>query len=426
MRFARSVALICAFVSASFLTLPVAARQATPVASPTASAPLDLAAMLLTPGDVPVPGYGALNSSISTLAQMAGYSAPYLGVDPDGLERDLAVAGFRRRFNSDLGLPGDPSDADSPPATMVSSYVLEFGDAAGAEAAFALLEDERNVPTARDLPAVAALGDRVEITRDSGSADWNGTHVAFTYLDISFLTGNLYGDVTVTDYTGGEPSQDFVEQLGRTLLGRIDAVRTQNGPGLGDRVVRLAWDDAQLWKDTYYRLGGVDIPFYADEPPLSFHAEQFGAATDVYHAWGVIAGAGSFQVRLHRFASAEAAATARVQGVGTPLSYSPGYDCCVRALEGWGSFGDWSEAYAYTSQRPLLYPGGRLYGVVVAVRVGAEVAVLDLETPVEAPLAQIEALVAAQVACLTGGACPPQPVPAALSSVANPVATPAS
>jgi hypothetical protein len=403
---------------------PVAARQASPVTTPGAGAVLDLAAMVPAPDDLPEPGFGMLNSGTWLLDSLVPGTAAYLGLDPAELTRHLAETGFVRQYESYLGQPATPGDFEGSPAEIIRFYVAEYATATGAAAAFDVIEDERAVPTARDVPNLATIGAQSEATRDAGPWDFGGNALRQQNVDLAFRLGNLYAGVTVYDFRGSEPAIANVEALAELFLSRLQAGFGELSPGLGNRVLRVVGPDTRPLRDAYYRLDGRGVPFYGDqaENVEAFQREALEPATDVYSAQAEIPAIGQIQVRLYRFANAEVAAAARVQGWRGPLLYTPGRAFRVRWAPEVSAIGDETRAHTYTSERPM-YAGGRaLRGAVVYVRVGAFVLVVDLEAP-NASLAVAEALAVAQAACLEAGdPCAPVPLPPGL---AEPVGTPA-
>ena len=439
----RHHSIVVSIVFLLSLLLPAAmatAQDATPAASPTAGQPLDLAAMALTPDDVDIPGLGSWSSQALTLDQEVASRAEYDQKDPAVVRESLVAAGWQRQYQSILAAPEVYGTESSVLAQFVLSYVREFADAEGASAGLAFLEDESGRPSAsggatpvagemslaEDIPGTRVIGDESEITRHLGIDPGDGR--SYRALDLTFRTGNLVAGVSLYDYLGGEPDVAEIEALAQTYLERIEQVRAEGAPGLSNRVVRLDAPGIVPGRDDYLRLDGVYVPYYNESPETTaFYSTFYGDAIDLYFVSQSLP-AGStetggddvtYENYFSRFAD-EAAATDYLAGTEERLAGLGGY--AVEALPDAATIGDESRTFAITGQAG----GQERRGYELYARVGNEVVDILIFAQPEAPLAAVEELARAQVACLQSEElCARMPVPAALAAL-TPPATPAA
>ena len=368
---------------------------------------LDVQAMTLTPEDLADEGLDdfGLGFSETTFAdQVIASTADARGLDEDEVADVLEDAGLARRYDSYLYLP-DEDDPAAPAVRQVVSYVLEFADEDGAEAAFAFLEDESASESAEDVRGVAEIGDESEATRDQGEDPETGDEYA--QIDLTFRTDNVHAGVAIIDWQGDEPDLDEVEALAERLLERIETTIADGGPGLGAQVARLAGDGVVTTADQYVLLDGDAIAGFGEARRDARGRAR--AAADVDQTDGyrlsqqLYAGEGLtyavwYQVDVWRFAD-EDAAEDWLAGTEDRVESNQGMTN-LDFVDDLANVGD--EAVAYTVETE---DGGIRYRSV-ALRVEATVAVIDLSGPETPPADAVEALAGAQADCLDDGGCP--------------------
>lgn len=426
-------ALALALVIAAWPMAPApvsALGGATPASSPQTgqTALLDLAGMVLAPADLTQPGFVLDTDGMVTLSEEAARVNQDRGghaADFQRLSGELRAAGWQRRYENRLGLPRSDDPAHFTRAVITS--VTAYADATGAAAGFATLQDMSAIPTAHDVPSTRTIGDRSQLTSDSGTTSDN---VPYQSLALAFQTGNLTAGVTIEDFTNNPPDVALAESLAAKLQTRIGDVR-RRGDGLGSEILRLATTGPSSTLDGYIRRDGVTIPF-ANETAASFAARDAGydGATDVYDVQqrlpaGTAPGSSPpyYVVWLYRFPNPTAAAT-WFQTLPPALAAKPGQYVDLSPVAGARAFGDESVTlgYGYRASETIT-----TRGFMVLTRVGRDVARIQLDARSPVPPTAVETVAAAQVACLHAGVCPSTaPVPAALiPSTATPPATPA-
>ncbi len=368
----------------------------------------DIQAMTLTPEDLAdegLEGYGLGFAETSFPDQVIASTAAARGLDEDEVGEILEDAGFARRYDSYLNLP-DEDDPAAPTVRQIISYVLEFADEDGAEAAFAFLEDESDNEAAEDVSGGADIGDESEATRDQGEDQATGDEYA--QIDLTFRLGNLHAGVAIVDWQGDEPDIDEVEALAEHLLERVEETIEDGGPGLGTQVARLTGDGIVTSADSYTLLDGDAIAAFgesrADSQGRTRAAADVGQ-TDGYQLWQqLFAGEEEpdddvwYQVDVWRFADEDAAedwlADTEDRVAANQLLDNLDID------DGSPAVGDESVIYTVETE-----DGGIRYQSV-ALRVDATVAVIDVSAPESPPAAAVVTLAEAQAECLDDGACP--------------------
>ncbi len=389
--------------------LGAVAQEATPAVT-TAGATTDLAAMTLVPGDLDDSGFGLDGGQTLGVDDEAEGAADYRGGsadDADSIRDALSKAGFLRRYVS--GLVNPPSSERDRTERRISSYAALYDDEDGAADGFALLEDESDVSSAKDLPDTKQFGDESEITRDTGETT-DETPRSFTLIDLTFRQGNIVAGVTITDFSGDQPPVKSVEALARIMVERIAATLAATEPGLGSLAARVGGDGLSVpyTYEVYERRDGVTVPLVDESKNLSRARDKgFGHAVDVFslqqelQVTGVDAEANPFYyVELLRFEDADAAGASFAEPVA-PKLIIPAYEE-VKKVKDATSFGDDSATYSYAF---TLNNDLSTHGYVVLTRVGAVLARVQIDGEPTVPLKAVEAVAKAQVACLEAGSC---------------------
>ena len=179
----------------------------------------------------------------------------------------FADAGFVDVYRHDQRIPADPADPGGAPARQVETSAYLFGDARGAEAAFAVIADEGELDDTEVLDIdVRNLGDAAELTvlrhEDTGAYG-----VPYAELELEILYGRLV--LAVSTFTFGDEGEevagppdvdrdavDIVQALGERLVERAEAALDGESPRLGSAVVRIESDVVRSPFVGYERLDG--------------------------------------------------------------------------------------------------------------------------------------------------------------------------
>jgi len=180
----------------------------------------NLPAITLPAEAFPVPGMVLQGGGeMRTPLKEAAAFAKALGVDQAALLDGMQSAGWEARYVSNVVLPtaGDPSDF------LIGGWssVTEQESAAGAQAAFALLDDSA-VPGAVVLDA-PPVGDASRLTQVSGVDNIGRNYVRMRY---TFVHGDLVGSVALFWYDGapsGPVDAATMAATAQVLLDRMDA-----------------------------------------------------------------------------------------------------------------------------------------------------------------------------------------------------------
>jgi len=328
----------------------------------------------------------------------------------------LADAGWRQRYESVIAAPqsADPTLFD----TQLTANVIEYADDATAEEAFGVA-----VGGSEALEA-ETIGDDSHLNAVSGVASRTGS--AYRGLRLVFRQERVVVVLTYVDLLNRAVDQPTFEALGLAVQERTTSVLGEGFDGLSPKVLRLdlsAATAAPTVREAYEVVGGSVIRLYGeDEATL----ETRGAVYDgVDNAYGkvvaaTLAGGGgrraeregtpaaadagsplAFSVALYAFAD-EAGADAWLAGLDARLQQSdlPGY-LSFAAVADAPAFGDASLTYELNRQiEEVTGDGFRIY-----VRVGAEVAAVEVASAQGFSLEAVGELVTAQVDCLQRGAC---------------------
>ncbi|MGD9714879.1 MAG: hypothetical protein AB7V46_22890, partial [Thermomicrobiales bacterium] len=241
---------------------------------------LDLPATSLTPGDaaaVGIEGTGRFeNGHFRSLTEYSAIRAEFLNIPLAEVESTLTDAGYLQGYTSNLGIPQQPGNPDSPPTRVVFSSIYEYATDEGAAAAWAINSDYSGVTIAvvdSSLIPSGPIGDQAVMTRTtSGTMEEEGPS---DQIDTLFRIGNIiaatgiidYG-MTVEDVENPGPSDPLivaqVEQLAARLIERVEEARGGTVPGLSTRALVLSADQADPgFSSEGYRLIGAElIPYY--------------------------------------------------------------------------------------------------------------------------------------------------------------------
>lgn len=429
----------CAGMVAALALVPalVQAQDATPT---TVEPPANLTAMVLFPADLPGRGLALSDGSFDDRTFVVETVTEQTGKSEQEVHADLDAFGFGRRYAlrlaeawpTGIATPvGIDGPIENPWARTVSTFVTEFPSAEDAAAAFAYLERDAedagsmaNFTDVEDLPLDAAIGDEAELTSAVGVT--SDAQRPYTTLNLTFRTGNLIGDVAISDYLARELDSAEIEGLAEQLLARMEAVRSGEMPDLGQRVLRFA---GPTYNDSYTRIDGMYIPRHGETAEMTAEGQARSNAQASYAQEQDVEGTaqGAYLItHVLQFATLEDAAAYDMDAVRQRLADDPTFN--VDDIQDSPGPGDAARIFHYTYADDSEYAGWGGYGIVA--QSGPWVIVLYLELPADfAPDIAVE-LAEMQLACATGDPCPDElPVPASLlAPAATPVAqaTPAA
>lgn len=388
---------------------------------------LDLASLVPFPADLEgIAGLGfVLDEGRYRSLRDAAREAAGEGAAPAAVlqaEQQLVDAGWRGRYDGKLAVPqgSDPRLFE----LEVSSFVIEYAQSSGAEATFNALNQGAGLDA-------ETIGDASLLTEGSGVV--GNTGAAFQSRQLVFRQDRLLFVVVLADLMNREPDQAALETLGQTLQGRAEAVLSGDEPGLSRTVVRI--DPADVLRidgdESYLARDGALVPDFNEsaQQRAAREAAYAGAASVYTAAFNArLGGAGDeatpateaplvlYTVTLYEFAD-DGEAEDWMAGLGDRLDQDPtvGRFLAFSPLEDFPELGDQTAAFSLSRESV----GGTASGFRFYVRVGNQIASVELAAAPEAPRTAVEELVEAQVACLEADACPDlAPLPAGLGQEA--------
>ena len=375
-----------------------------------APAPLDLAAMTLTPADLAAVGWDRLGLasgqtlSATDLADRAVWPAG-AGEEQDAVYDTLLKAGWQQAYGASFATFWDPNRVD--PGRQVDVEVVAYTDAAGAAQGFALVPDVFATGSITAVTGARPIGDEARLVRVAARDPQAGT--PSQELVLGFRHGRLTARVLLRDWTGAEPTVATVEALATRLLTRIKQVVQTGGPGLSIQALRVSQRENATLAESYVRLDGEDIRS-AYQSSVEFAAEvaSYEAATDVYSSRTEMAANDSsytldFSTDLYLFPNTDQASAWLREA---PTRLDQGVDVTAFAIEEEiVEIGD--EAIAMTLVRDPDHDGIEVMNTAgVLVRSGAVVADIRLIRLYDPPsLSAVMELAAGQAACLAGDDC---------------------
>lgn len=414
---------LLAILSLGLLGAPALAlaQTASPAASPVAGAPLTVPAGI--PLDLPAMTLFAQEMD-PAFVNVGGY---LLDVDGIVAQQRLIPAGPLRATLEDAGLVveysqyGGEFDADGAYIAAGWSHVELFADAEGASEGLAILFDGSLDPMATPVAGAPAIGDEARLTRTT--VDDPDTGESYAIVDYSFRVGNLTAGVSLFAYDGTEPDADRAIALAKQMLPRVERglAAAPAGPFFTTlRVEGRSGYTTGTALEGYSFLNGVAPVEWADTPESwaarqeslkksgveSLYATtvylQPDANADPYVALTVSASVFTFATPEEAAAFANASAEGYIALVGESFA-----SIAARADAPEGGSG---VDFSYDQD-----DGSVTSGMQVWIPVGSVVISVSADQVGGVPEAGIDALVAAQTACLEHPAtmCAPIALPAA-------------
>lgn len=418
----------CCLLLAALGPIPTQVAPAAAQANASANAP-DLAAMALRPADLAQPGYGLWYSdqmSAETQAQALNEAHGGNAAALAQLVAQLHLDGWQRGQEIFLGLPR--SDDPSQVTSAVGTQLVEYADATGAAAGFALLENSTGVKGVATRAPSRTFGDESLITIDRRLA--SDPRQPQVWADLTFRTGNLVATVAILNFSQTTPQTAALERLAGILGPRVAAVRAGHGaPGLSTRALRLGGTNVTTYDDHYERLANTTFPYVGESADaLAARADSY-ASDHVTDAYYVSQGVGSanasnaiyYTLYVERFAQEQDAQTWLRDTPGAFVA-NPGQGVTASAVPNAATVGDGSAMVAYRYARPNKTEAA---GYTVYLRVGQTGATVQLDGVPSVPQAAVEQLAAAQATCIINGGCPEAMPPPVSPPAATPAASPA-
>ena len=397
------ICLILLFVSLLSSTAAATARTESP-------APVDLAAMTLTPSDLETAGLAGLGLtsgqalSVTDLADRAVWPAG-AGEEQDAVRDALDAAGWQQGYGATLASLWEPNRSDL--GRQVEVEVAAYADAPGAEQGFALVPDVFVTGPVEAVPSTRQFGDDSRLTRVAARDPQAGA--PSQELALGFRQGRLTARVLIRDWSGNEPTLETIEALAARLSARIGRVLEDGGPELSIYVLRVEPRAHAVQSETYVRLAGEDIRSTYETPEgFATRVATYGEAIDVFTSSTEIEASDSsyslgFSADLYRFAAEDQAAAWLREA---PIRLNQGTDVITFTVEeGVAGFDD--EALAVTLDRDFGQDGIEVYHTsAVLFRSGAVVADIRLTRVYDPPsMPATKELAAAQAACLAATHC---------------------
>ncbi len=439
------------------------AQEATPAAGAWVGSEPDLAAMLITPGDLEamgLPGMGRFfNGWFNSLDGFAEGTAGFYGHSVEETRAMAERIGLSRAFGSAMGLPSVPGE-ESPPARGAYANIFELRNPSETDAFFDYVVSAAPGPDAQFsvVEAPFTLGERALVANyTSRDPETGGSHHEFIVI---FQSGNLlvdagfFADVPEEGATPeaspaaghaalSSPAATVaeLETLGRRQLARMETVLASGSPNLPALLLRLGDDPLAAtadYSEGYRLLDGELPPYYAgrDDDIIADPATYTGAVAayelEERFQRGEEEAPGDYYFLTRLFAFPDEAAAASFMASRPDALATGGFakvsDAAPDArqellTDAATDLGD--ESLAFSFVRAFEGDENQYTGYEVFVRVGSTVAAVSLEGPPDMPLEQVAEIAAAQAACLQAGACPyALAVPEAF--LAGPEATPAA
>ena len=403
----------------------VAATPPTPVVPGeyALSIPIDLAALMLVPDDIDIPGgnfgyetgrYTAVEDTVGTITSLTGGEA-------EPIRAELVLAGWRQGYFARIASPSgnDPSLA----GYLVYSGVTRYASAAGASIGYRLLADayvDGGYVAARDE---TPIGDVSTVTRSRiSNVDGSMSQV----LNAIFRTGPFVVHYFLVDGADEPPPITLAAELGEVLLDRIQ--RSERDPGLSNRTLVLTGEGVQTSWAVYRRLEGAQIAQFR-QSPASVRSDQefFGEANVIsrFHQRQVVPVPGNaddfveFALVVNQFEDADSALIALSDwSNGEANTPTAGFSAVTVVTDG-ASHGDVSRTYAFAFDRgePGVATGYRYY-----IQTGPVLVVFHVMSLAGLELAAADSLALAVTECAAEAAgCDPLDVPADLLEGSAPV-----
>jgi hypothetical protein len=394
------LAMVTLLVAGS-LAGPALAQDATPVASPVAGAPLDLAAMTLTVDDLAEVGLtdyviaDGRSQSLMDRAIEQSSSADEAQSTLSGLQSIGWDRGYRSRLARQTDASTESFDA------LVSSGVTVFTDDADMELAWSLLSQVDAGSGAETVDDTEIVGDNAVFTKLGQSQFDDGTlHEASRYM---FLTGNIVGDIIVFAPENEVIAAAQIVELAKTQLARIDSARSGDAPGLSNKVLRwrgLGLTDPDL--ANYLKLDGVAWNSLGDEEvDIARSIESYQDATTHFRYEAALSETIFQQSSIALFPT-ETLAEAWVAGAYDRTVANTPEDGSVEILADAPSFSDDS-----VTMKALIPngQGGTATGYAIAVSYGQEGVLFSVISVGDLSESVALELLSAEIACYESGDC---------------------
>jgi hypothetical protein len=398
------LALVAALVlgSSSVGAAPPPLPSGGSTAGSTENQPLDLAAMMLLPEDLPAAGFGWDWSDVYGVSAFSTL---------DKIE--LQTAGFVRGHEIMYTIATSTAADDLEQQVRVTIDLFE--DAEGAEAGFNALSTFEN-PDIVETGVSGEIGEASALLRQHDYQDSYSEGNTGEMAILVFRTGPIVASIFAFDWTGAEPDDSAMLKMGETLAGNIDEGLRGDGPGLSAKIVRLDVNYQLSAYDGYWLIDGKGIPTWNDtDERLAKRLSSYEGADAVYGVSQSISqeqGAPIVGWRAVEFPDS-AAASDWVEQYLDQLAANGDWRLTPDA--GASTYGDSSRTAAYEYQTS---DGDTFYGMAIVTHFGSLGVALMIEARDEVPVSIAEALMETEVDCVAGpDPCPVVPVPEELTQL---------
>ncbi|MEA2525058.1 MAG: hypothetical protein QOF73_2285 [Thermomicrobiales bacterium] len=397
-RFCRLVCLLLALIALVPAAMTARAQDASPASG---AAPLDLAAMALTPDDLADLGLADFliaDGRTQSLEDRVAQQAADDGDDPDEVRRSLSELGWTRGYRSRLVHPltSDSEDFDA----LVSSGVIQFDDSDGARSGWGLIS-QLDFISGEATPTAGSqtIGDRSQLL-DLGEVTLDGT--THPGLRLIFQHGALVGDIIVYAAPGQPLATADIEALAERQIERMDEVLADGGPQLSFKILRwggLGLSDPDV--DNYLKFDGTHYVGLGDtEQDIATATATYADATDYYRYEAALTETLFQTTSVAQFPTADVAVD-WVDGAEARTAKNLPAEATLERVTDVPSFGDESVVLKVTS--PI--EEGEATGYAVFASMGDQAISFGLIALGDLDAADFTAMATDQLACFEAGSC---------------------
>jgi len=261
MRHCRPIVLLACLVLAgmSFAPLPGTSRAAVQQAPDT----VDLATIVLTTPDLEnagFAGYGIVNAGFRTREDDVDALAQQQRLDSVDMSEIFADTGSAGSYNQVQQIPLDSDEPGGSPRLAVNTRAYLFEDAAGAEAALAVITDESQMANVVDIEdAGTGIGDESELSviQHETNATELELEIRYDRLVLAVSTLDVENQITAPAIDPDDLAR--LTALGERLVERADTALNGETSKLTPMVLRLESDVTIIPYTAYTMLDGDPI-----------------------------------------------------------------------------------------------------------------------------------------------------------------------
>lgn len=261
MRQCRPVVLLTCLVLAgmSFAPLPGTSRAAVQQSPGT----VDLAAIVLTTPDLEnagFAGYGIVNAGFRPTDDDVDALAQQQRLDSVDMSEIFADAGSAGSYNQLQQIPLDPDEPGGSARLAVNTRAYLFEDAAGAEAAYAVITDESQMASIEDIEdAGTGIGDESELSVIQHETNATELELEIRHGRLVLAVSTLNAENQPTPPTIDPDDLARLTALGERLVERAETALNGETANLVPMVLRLESDVTITPYTAYTMLNGDPI-----------------------------------------------------------------------------------------------------------------------------------------------------------------------